>query len=306
VADAAAPRDPRGDCLSTPVDRAGGGSSLRFRAWRITAASRDFTRLPTWPPTAWTQTRKRVCLSRSPACRPRPWRSTCPAAAPRPRAGSAPSSRSSTTPSPWTYVNPRTTSTASGPPPSAPMTSPTRSTTSRQSTPIRPQPTAATPNRKSHENAHYRPPRTAAAHAARRRKTETAIERIRQSIARLRREKAQVSVAAVARRAEVSRTFLYDNVEARAMVAAAITAAGERRIQLLADQDDAARRPGASGPSTPRRPSNSASVLEPGRRRRPGSTRNIIDTKRCQDRLSLQWKEGSPPWLRSAPVESAR
>ena len=43
----------------------------------------------------------------------------------------------------------------------------------------------------------------------------------------------------MARRAEVSRTFLYDNVEARAMVAAAITAAGERRIQLLADQDDA-------------------------------------------------------------------
>jgi hypothetical protein len=33
-----------------------------------------------------------VTPSRSPACRPRPWLSTCRGAAPRPRAGSAPSS----------------------------------------------------------------------------------------------------------------------------------------------------------------------------------------------------------------------
>nr|WP_091456218.1 DUF6262 family protein [Micromonospora inyonensis] len=83
------------------------------------------------------------------------------------------------------------------------------------------------------------PSRTAAAHAARRRKTETALDRIRQSIARLQREKAQISVATVARRADVSRTFLYDNAEARAIITAAIAAAGERRIQLLTDQDDA-------------------------------------------------------------------
>ncbi|MFJ9847587.1 DUF6262 family protein [Kitasatospora sp. NPDC101155] len=82
-------------------------------------------------------------------------------------------------------------------------------------------------------------PRTAAAQAARRRKTETALERVLQAIARLRREKAQVSVAAVARRADVSRTFLYDNTEARAAVAAAMAEAGERRTQMLADQDDA-------------------------------------------------------------------
>ncbi|WP_245936184.1 hypothetical protein [Streptomyces cahuitamycinicus] len=50
-------------------------------------------------------------------------------------------------------------------------------------------------------------PRTAAALAARRRKTEAAPERVHQAIARLRREKAQISVAAVARRAGVSRTF---------------------------------------------------------------------------------------------------
>jgi chromosome segregation ATPase len=81
-------------------------------------------------------------------------------------------------------------------------------------------------------------PRTAAALAARRRKTEAALERVRQAIARLRREKAQVSVATVARRADVSRTFLYDNIEARAAVAAAMADAGERRTRMLAEQDD--------------------------------------------------------------------
>jgi hypothetical protein len=81
-------------------------------------------------------------------------------------------------------------------------------------------------------------PRTAAALAARRRKTEAALERVHQAIARLRREKAQVSVAAVARRADVSRTFLYNNVEARAAVAAATAQAGERRSRTLAEQDD--------------------------------------------------------------------
>ncbi|WP_086711385.1 DUF6262 family protein [Streptomyces antimycoticus] len=80
-------------------------------------------------------------------------------------------------------------------------------------------------------------PRTAAALAARRRKTEAALERVHQAIARLRREKAH-SVAAVARRADVSRTFIYDNAEARAAVAAAMTQAGEHRSRTLADQDD--------------------------------------------------------------------
>ncbi|MFB6571044.1 DUF6262 family protein [Streptomyces noursei] len=81
-------------------------------------------------------------------------------------------------------------------------------------------------------------PRTAAALAARRRKTEAALERIHHAIARLRREKAQISAAAVARRADVSRSFLYDNAEARAAVAAAMDQAGERRSLALAEQDD--------------------------------------------------------------------
>ncbi|MET7900710.1 DUF6262 family protein [Streptomyces sp. NPDC005355] len=81
-------------------------------------------------------------------------------------------------------------------------------------------------------------PRTAAALAARRQKAEAALQRVREAIARLRREKAQVSVAALARRADVSPTFLYDNPEARAVVAKALAEAGERRSRMLAEQDD--------------------------------------------------------------------
>ncbi|MFE0652026.1 DUF6262 family protein [Streptomyces sp. NPDC059534] len=81
-------------------------------------------------------------------------------------------------------------------------------------------------------------PRTAAALAARRHKTETALQRVREAITRLQREKTQVSVAAVARRADVSRTFLYDNAEARATITSAMAESGSRRAQLLADQND--------------------------------------------------------------------
>ncbi|MEV0222178.1 DUF6262 family protein [Streptomyces sp. NPDC050704] len=81
-------------------------------------------------------------------------------------------------------------------------------------------------------------PRTAAALAARRGKTDMALLRVRESIARLQREKTQVSVAAVARRANVSRTFLYANPETRAAVATAMAGAGDRRTHMLTAQDD--------------------------------------------------------------------
>jgi chromosome segregation ATPase len=81
-------------------------------------------------------------------------------------------------------------------------------------------------------------PRTAAALAARRRGTAAAVERVHDAIARLHRERAKVSVASVARHAAVSRTFLYDNSEARAAIAAAMTGAGERRTRTLAEEID--------------------------------------------------------------------
>ena len=88
---------------------------------------------------------------------------------------------------------------------------------------------------------------TEAALAARRRSTEAALGRVRDAIARLRREKTQVSVAAVSRRADVSRTFLYSNPDARAAVAAAIAQAASSAPGSSTRRTTSARPPGASG-----------------------------------------------------------
>ena len=81
-------------------------------------------------------------------------------------------------------------------------------------------------------------PRTAAALAARQRHTEVALSRVREAITRLRREKTPVSVAAVARRAGVSRTFVYTNPDAKTAVARAVRETADQRRRLLADTDD--------------------------------------------------------------------
>jgi len=81
-------------------------------------------------------------------------------------------------------------------------------------------------------------PRTSAALAARQRSTETALGRVRDAITRLRREKTRISVAAVSRRANVSRTFLYNNPDARAAIATAMAEAGEHHARVLAGQDE--------------------------------------------------------------------
>lgn len=81
--------------------------------------------------------------------------------------------------------------------------------------------------------------RTAAAIAARRDRSQAAVQRVHDALAVLRRAKAHVTVAAVARRANVSRTFVYDNPQARAAVAAALAAADQRHTQLCLTQDDA-------------------------------------------------------------------
>ena len=80
--------------------------------------------------------------------------------------------------------------------------------------------------------------RTAAALAARRRDTHAALERVRDAITGLHRDKTPVSVAAVARRANVSRTFLYTNVDAKTAVGEAIQKSGQQRSRLRAEADD--------------------------------------------------------------------
>jgi hypothetical protein len=95
--------------------------------------------------------------------------------------------------------------------------------------------------------------RTAAATESRRRAAQDALSRVRDAIRQARREKAQPSAAAVARRAGVSRSFIYDNPEARAAVAAALAEAGEQRAQLIAEADDqreATWRERAAAPAT--------------------------------------------------------
>lgn len=81
-------------------------------------------------------------------------------------------------------------------------------------------------------------PRTAGAIAARRERTTQMLQRVRSSVQRMRREKTPITYQAVARRAGVSRTFLYQNPDARALVAEAAAQMTGRRVREQADQAD--------------------------------------------------------------------
>jgi chromosome segregation ATPase len=82
--------------------------------------------------------------------------------------------------------------------------------------------------------------RTAAATQARRVGIAAMIQRVDRALQQMRRERAAITSAAVARRAGVSRSFLYQNADARALVTAA--AAGHAR--------EADARAGAPTPTT--------------------------------------------------------
>jgi len=84
------------------------------------------------------------------------------------------------------------------------------------------------------------PDRTAAAIEARRRATAQKLQQVRDAITWLRRHKAPVTYPAVARRAGVSRTFLYDNPGARALMEAACTANAAERHHDQGEQDSRA------------------------------------------------------------------
>ncbi|MCX4516042.1 DUF6262 family protein [Streptomyces sp. NBC_01619] len=74
-------------------------------------------------------------------------------------------------------------------------------------------------------------PRTSAAHAARRQAGRATLERVLAALRQLQKEKTPVTVAAVARRADASRTFIYSNPEARAAVTAAMATSRHDRGQ---------------------------------------------------------------------------
>lgn len=80
-------------------------------------------------------------------------------------------------------------------------------------------------------------PRTAAANAARRASTQAKVQRVRDAIAQLRRRKQPITYPVVAMTAGVSRTFLYENSDARALVTGAIAAGAGQPAQAAADAE---------------------------------------------------------------------
>src|SRR5262249_50948307 len=73
---------------------------------------------------------------------------------------------------------------------------------------------------------------TAAAVAARRHQSARKLADVEKAIAQLRRERDRLTVRAIAARAGVSPTFLYENPEARALVHGAVEASRSRHDQL--------------------------------------------------------------------------
>jgi len=81
------------------------------------------------------------------------------------------------------------------------------------------------------------PHQTSRALAARQARTDASMQRVHETVDRMVKDKTPIAVAAVARRADVSRTFLYDNPEARRIVeAGAAQAAGRRAEGRQAEQ----------------------------------------------------------------------
>jgi Family of unknown function (DUF6262) len=107
---------------------------------------------------------------------------------------------------------------------------------------------------------------TAAANQARRKRTEEKLGGVAYAIAQLQRRRLPVTYPAIAARAGVSRTFLYDNPAARDLVTAAITRAGSQRQHDTATRDAEAeaswqqRALNASRPSRPRTPRSAPSA----------------------------------------------
>ncbi len=79
--------------------------------------------------------------------------------------------------------------------------------------------------------------RTAAANQARRKRTEDKLRAVADAIQQMQRRRLPVTYPALAARAGVSRTFLYDNPAARDLISAAITRASGQRQQDVADRD---------------------------------------------------------------------
>lgn len=79
--------------------------------------------------------------------------------------------------------------------------------------------------------------RTRAAIHARQQATETKLDRLRDTLRTMQRDRIPITYPAVARRSGVSRTFLYQNADAKTLMTAAVTASGKQRRQAHAGHD---------------------------------------------------------------------
>ncbi|BBJ40653.1 hypothetical protein SSPO_033710 [Streptomyces antimycoticus] len=82
------------------------------------------------------------------------------------------------------------------------------------------------------------PGQTAAAIAARRQQTQDKLTRVEKAIAQLRRERGRLVVRAIAERADVSSTFLYENPDARALVQQAVVDSKSRHDRRTGEKHD--------------------------------------------------------------------
>jgi cell division protein FtsL len=73
--------------------------------------------------------------------------------------------------------------------------------------------------------------RTSRAREVRRQKTEAGLARIKDVLDQMIKSRVPITMAAVARTADVSRTFLYEHAEARGLVHKAMSQAAGRRVQ---------------------------------------------------------------------------
>ncbi|MEV4709674.1 DUF6262 family protein [Actinoplanes sp. NPDC049316] len=79
--------------------------------------------------------------------------------------------------------------------------------------------------------------RTEAANRARQQNTHDKLQRVDTALRSMRRERTPITYPAVAARAGVSRTFLYQNTDAKKLVATAIEATGDRKRRDRATHD---------------------------------------------------------------------
>ncbi|MGC9501829.1 DUF6262 family protein [Streptomyces sp. WG7] len=82
------------------------------------------------------------------------------------------------------------------------------------------------------------PDQTAAATAARRRQTQDKLLRVEKAIGQLRCERSRLAVRAIAQRAGVSTTFLYENADARRLVQAAVTNSKSRHDRAAQEEHE--------------------------------------------------------------------